>query len=90
MSEIFDVAIVGGGWSGIIACKYMVTNGLNTILYEGTDDVGGVFKYRPDATDVGGVIQSTHTTTSKSVTEMSDFPMPDDYPSFPSHKQIYK
>lgn len=87
-TESNDVAIIGGGWSGILACKNMVENKLKTIVFEATNDMGGVFKYREEATDVGGVIWSTHTTSSKTTTEMSDFPIPHSYPNFPSHWQI--
>lgn len=83
-----DVAIIGGGWSGILACKYMIENGLSALSFEASDDIGGVFKYREDAKDVGGVIWSTHTTSSKTTTEMADFPMPHSFPNFPSHRQI--
>jgi dimethylaniline monooxygenase (N-oxide forming) / hypotaurine monooxygenase len=83
-----DVAIIGGGWSGILACKSVKENGLSVLAFEATDDVGGVFKLREETTDVGGVIQSTHLTSSKTITEMSDFPMPHDYPQFPSHHEV--
>lgn len=85
-----DVIIIGGGWSGILACKYMAENNLSVLALEATDDIGGVFKYREDVKDVGGVMKSTHLTSSKSFTEMSDFPMPNEYSEFPSHRQIYK
>lgn len=83
-----DVAIIGGGWSGILACKYMTENGLNALAFEATDAIGGVFYYRENETMHGGVIRSTHLTSSRGLTEMSDFPMPDDYPDFPSHRQV--
>ncbi|PIS02735.1 MAG: hypothetical protein COT85_01510 [Chlamydiae bacterium CG10_big_fil_rev_8_21_14_0_10_42_34] len=83
-----DVAIIGGGWSGILACKYMVENGLTPLVLEGSDDMGGVFKYREDCKDKGGVLLSTHLTSSKTFTEMSDFPMPHDWSEFPSHWHV--
>lgn len=87
-TQHLDVAIIGGGWSGILACKYMTQNDLKSLAFEGSDDIGGVFKYRETVTDAGSVMKSTHTTSSKTTTEMSDYPMPHSFPSFPSHEQI--
>ena len=33
-------------------------------------------------------MRNTRTTSSRCLTEISDFPMPNDYPDFPSHKEI--
>jgi hypothetical protein len=85
--QAYDVIIVGGGWSGLLACKYCVAEGLRTIVLESRDSIGGVWKYTDDQR-VGGAMKTTRTTSSICVTEMSDFPMPADYPPFPSHEQI--
>lgn len=87
--ESIDVAIIGGGWSGLVACKFMVANGLKTLLFESSDTIGGVWKYREDNKEIGGVMKTTHTTSSKTATEMSDYPMPKDWFPFPRHEQIY-
>jgi dimethylaniline monooxygenase (N-oxide forming) len=83
-----DVCIVGGGWSGLVACKYMLQEGLSAVVLEATDHIGGVWHYREDERDRGGVMKSTRTTSSKTVTEMSDFPMPDSFSHFPRHDEI--
>ena len=90
MRHEFDVVIVGGGLSGLLACKYMKAAGLSCIVLEATDDIGGVWKYRDTPNGKGGVTFSTVSTSSKSVNEFSDFPMPDDYPPFQKHTQILK
>jgi dimethylaniline monooxygenase (N-oxide forming) len=83
----FDVIILGAGWSGLMACKYCLTEGLKTLVLESRDTVGGVWAYTEDDR-FGGVMKTTQTTSSRCITEISDFPMPAYYPDFPSHDQI--
>lgn len=88
MKQEFDVVIVGAGLSGLLACKYMKAAGLSCIVLEASDDIGGVWKYRESPNGKGGVTFSTVSTSSKTVNEFSDFPMPDDYPPFQRHTQV--
>ena len=86
--EIVDLIVIGAGWSGLLACKYAKENGLNVVVLEGRENIGGVWKFSEDP-KVTTTIKNAHTTSSKTFTEMSDFPMPHEYPSFPSHKEIF-
>src|SRR5258708_24941303 len=90
MKQEFDVVIVGAGLSGLLACKYMKAAGLSCVVLEASDDIGGVWKYRESPNGKGGVTFSTVSTSSKTVNELSDFPMPDDYPPFQRHTQVFK
>lgn len=83
----YDTCIIGAGWSGILACKYFKAAGFNPVVLERNAYIGGVWRHDP-ARATGGVMASTFTTSSKTITEMSDFPMPDDVPHFPRHSQI--
>src|SRR5438046_2323179 len=83
----FDVIIVGAGWSGLMACKYCLGEGLKTLVLESRDSIGGVWAFTND-TRYGGVMTTTETTSSRCITEISDFPMPENYPEFPSHLEI--
>ena len=83
----YDVLILGGGWSGLLACKYCTTAGLKTLVLEKRTTIGGVWAYT-DETACGGVMKNTVTTSSKCITEISDFPMPDEYPDFLHHTQV--
>ncbi len=83
----YDVAIIGAGWSGLLACKYCLSEGLRTVVLESRDRIGGVWAYTDDQR-YAGVMTSTMTTSSRCITEISDFPMPSDYPDFPLHGQI--
>ena len=86
--KIVDLIVIGAGWSGILACKNAKEKGLNTIVLEARSVIGGVWKFTEDPT-ITTTIKNAHSTSSKTFTEMSDFPMPKDYPSFPNHKEIY-
>ena len=86
-TDSFDVIVVGAGWSGLMACKYCLGEGLKTLVLEGRDSIGGVWAFTDDDR-FGGVMTTTQTTSSRCVTEISDFPMPEHYPEFPSHVDI--
>lgn len=85
-----DVVIIGAGLSGLLACKYLRAASLDCLVFEGSDDIGGVWKYRDKPNGKGGVMLSTVSTSSKTANEFSDFPMPDDYPSFQKHTLVLK
>jgi dimethylaniline monooxygenase (N-oxide forming) len=84
----YDVIVLGAGWSGLMAAKYCIGEGLRTLVVEGRDILGGVWAYTDDRR-CGGVMRNTRTTSSRCLTEISDFPMPADYPDFPSHSQVF-
>jgi dimethylaniline monooxygenase (N-oxide forming) len=83
----YDVLVLGGGWSGLLACKYCKAAGLRTLVLEKRATIGGVWAYT-DETAWGGVMKNTVTTSSKCITEISDFPMPEGYTDFLHHTKI--
>jgi len=83
-----DVTVIGAGWSGLVACKYMLEEGLSVVALEKREDIGGVWLYSNDPS-ITTVMQSTRTTSSSTVTEMSDFPMPEEIGMFPHHKDVW-
>ena len=82
-----DVVIIGGGWSGLISCKYMLEEGLSVVVLEKRNDVGGVWRYSDDP-NVPTVMKSTQCTSSSTVTEISDYPMPGEIGMFPHHTDV--
>ena len=82
-----DVTIIGAGWSGLLACKHMLEEGLSVMVLERRATIGGVWQYSDDPNETS-VMRSTQCTSSITVTEMSDFPMPDEFNAFPTHSQI--
>lgn len=78
---IRNVAVVGGGWSGIYAVRWLSEAGLDVTCFEASDSVGGIWKFRPDRP--GGVFDATRVTSSKHFLHPSDFPFPLSTPEFP-------
>ena len=82
------VCIIGAGISGITAAKNLIQVGLtNVVVYEKSDQIGGnwVFSLKPSQSSV---FETTHIISSKTMSEFADYPMPADYPDYPSHKQM--
>ena len=77
--SFFDVIVLGAGWSGLMACKYCLGEDLKTLVLEGRNSIGGVWSFTRDCR-YGGVMTTTETTSSRCITEISDFPMPESYP----------
>ncbi|CAF1313601.1 unnamed protein product [Didymodactylos carnosus] len=76
--------VVGGGWSGLYALKYLLEEGLHAVLYEREPFIAGIWHYKDKS---GGVYRSTHATSSKTFMHASDFPMPEKTCEFPSHEE---
>ena len=57
-----DVIIIGAGWSGLLACKYCLAEGLKTLVLEGRDSLGGVWSFTEDRS-CPGVMTTTETTS---------------------------
>ena len=82
------VAVIGAGCSGITAIKNLKEAGVQHIMaYEQNDQIGGnwVFSVRESHSSV---CETTHIISSKNLSAYRDFPMPEDYPDYPSHQQV--
>jgi NADH-dependent peroxiredoxin subunit F len=66
-SEVYDVAIIGGGPAGISAAIYSARKGLNVLMI--ADRVGGQVK---DTMDIENLVSVAHTTGPKLVQSMED------------------
>jgi hypothetical protein len=77
--------VIGAGTSGLAVVKNFVEHGIAVDCYEREDDIGGNWNFgKPHSS----VCQSTHLISSKRLTEYLDFPMPADYPEYPSHARV--
>jgi len=81
------VCVIGAGPSGIAAAKALLDEGHHVTVFEAGSEVGGnwVFSESPGHSSV---FETTHIISSKTLSQYDDFPMPADYPDYPSHRQL--
>jgi cation diffusion facilitator CzcD-associated flavoprotein CzcO len=83
--RIDKFCIIGAGSSGLAAAKNLKASGIPFDVLEREDDVGGLWNY---GKPLSAVYRSTHLISSKPLTEYTDYPMPAEYPDYPSHWQV--
>jgi cation diffusion facilitator CzcD-associated flavoprotein CzcO len=81
------ILIVGAGASGLAVAKNLGQAQIAFDVLEREDDVGGNWYYGKPASSV---YRSTHLISSKTLTQFTDFPMPEEYPDYPSHEQAWE
>ena len=74
------VCVIGAGYSGLAAAYALKQAGVPYDQLEATNRVGGNWSH--------GVYDSTHLISSGRSTAYVEFPMPEDYPTFPSRLQM--
>jgi len=80
------ICIVGSGPSGLTTLKNLLALGLtNVVCFDEADAIGGNWVFREDRPSVH---EATSIISSKRLSEFEDYPMPADYPDFPSHREI--
>ncbi|MCA2980867.1 MAG: NAD(P)-binding domain-containing protein [Myxococcaceae bacterium] len=82
------IAVIGAGPSGIAAAKALLDEGLNdVVVFDRGREVGGNWVFS-EASGHSSVFETTHIISSKAYSEYDDFPMPVEYPDYPSHRQL--
>ena len=81
------VCVIGAGPSGITATKNLLDEGHDVILYDLGCEVGGNWVFN-EKVGHSSVFETTHIISSKTLSEYADYPMPNDYPDYPSHKHL--
>ncbi|NXU17414.1 FMO4 monooxygenase, partial [Pardalotus punctatus] len=83
------VAVIGAGAGGLASIKCCLDEGLEPTCFESSEDIGGVWRYT-DSTDDRrvSVYRSVITNTSKEMSCFSDFPFPEDFPSYLPHSLV--
>jgi hypothetical protein len=83
------VCIIGAGSSGITACQVLKSRGIPYDCFEKGSMVGGNWRYEND-NGVSSAYRSLHINSARKLMSYRAFPMPEDYPDYPSHFQIAK
>ena len=76
--------VIGAGACGLTVLKNLLEHGISAECFERESEVGGNWNY---GTRASSVYRSAHLISSKTLTEYPDFPMPEDWPEYPSHEQ---
>ena len=79
--EAVRVGVVGAGVSGIAAVHALRRQGVSATAIERTSSIGGLWNSGYD---------SLHLFTSRTMASFPDYPMPEQYPLFPSRDQFRK
>jgi Flavin-binding monooxygenase-like len=83
------VAVIGAGCSGITTAKRLKDHGIDYDQFELSDDVGGNWYFK-NPNGRSAVYESLHIDTSKTRLQFEEFPVPEDWPDFPSHALMHQ
>jgi cation diffusion facilitator CzcD-associated flavoprotein CzcO len=78
------VCIIGAGSSGLAAAKTFKERGIPFDCLEREPDLGGLWN---EATNTGVVYDTTYLVSSRKYTGFEDYPFPEEYPIYPSHRE---
>ncbi len=81
------VCVIGAGSSGIASCQVLHARGIPFVCFEKGSEVGGNWRYMND-NGMSSAYDSLSINTSRRIMEYAAYPMPGDYPDFPTHRQI--
>ncbi|XP_061042071.1 flavin-containing monooxygenase 5 isoform X1 [Eubalaena glacialis] len=83
------IAVIGGGVSGLTSIKCCLEEGLEPVCFEGTDDIGGLWRFQEEPEEGrASIYKSVIINTSKEMMCFSDYPIPDHYPNFMHNSQV--
>src|SRR6201984_1079804 len=74
------MALIGAGPGGLGMAKALLEHKIPYEQLEADDSLGGNWYH--------GVYETVHIVSSRKTTEYADYPMPADYPDFPSRQQM--
>src|SRR5215213_10219945 len=80
-----QVAIIGGGPSGIVAARWLNAQGFEPVIFEQSNGLGGQWN---SAAAHSGVWPSMRTNTSRVMTAFSDLDYPDGTSVYPSNQDV--
>lgn len=81
--NIKKVCVIGAGVSGLVAAKTFLEEGFDVTVLEKKSGLGGVWEKSSSYPEV-------KTQGSRHTYCFSDYPMPEDYPEWPSGEQARK
>jgi thioredoxin reductase len=89
MAKPGKVCIIGAGSSGLTACQVLAARGVPFDCFEKGSMIGGNWRYEND-NGTSSAYRSLHINSARKLMSYKAFPMPADYPDYPSHWQVAK
>jgi Flavin-binding monooxygenase-like len=83
------VCVIGAGSSGLTACQVLAARGVPFDCFEKGSMIGGNWRYEND-NGTSSAYRSLHINSARKLMSYKAFPMPPDYPDYPSHWQVAK
>ncbi len=80
-----QVAIIGAGPSGLVAARFLTSQGFTPVLFEGHSSVGGQWDH---TNPMSGVWPQMRTNTARMVTRFSDLDHPENAALFPRNTEM--
>ncbi len=81
------VCIVGAGSSGLTAAQVLQARGIPFDCFEKGSTVGGNWRYEND-NGTSSAYRSLHINSSRKLMSFKAYPMPAEYPDYPSHEHV--
>lgn len=87
MTKLGKIAIIGGGPTGIGVGRELCDGDVDFEIFEAEADFGGVWNSEGES---GRTYDLLHLISPKFNTQVQDFPMPEDFPAYPSHRLMLR
>lgn len=85
--QTLPYCVVGAGPAGLAAARWLSALDVPFEGFERNPDVGGIWNIGFPGSPM---YESAHFISSKTLSAFRDFPMPDAYPDYPSHRQVLR
>lgn len=83
-----NICIIGAGPCGLATAKNLQQQGITQFtVFEKNNQIGGNW-ILDETNDHASIYETTHIISSKRLSQFEDYPMPADYPDYPSHTQV--
>jgi len=82
---VLDIAVIGAGPSGLTLARQLANTSASFELFERHDDVGGIWDIEAPGSPM---YESAHFISSRTLSGFPGFPMPNEFPDYPSHQQL--
>ena len=79
--------IIGAGPAGLLAARSLRRAGIPYEQFDQNPDVGGIWDIRNAWSPI---YESAHFISSKTVSHLPGYPMREDYPDYPNHRQVFE